>query len=205
MYVNSADGNIYIGDGKNAPIKLITETNIGDYETGGSSEDDKYPYYPKKSELTLGNTITWARHEWIVCHVTNTEAYLALNGTYSSGRVHYQYMEFEDFDATINVEEKKCLKVYEHGYSLFDKVTSVTFVASETQLEGSFAWFTSDAHRSIGAEYWSSTYRRNSDDQNRIKDAVYVTSSGSIRTAYNCENDYKPIRPFVCVDLTLYV
>ena len=205
MYVNTSDNSFYIGNSENAPVKLITELNIGDYETGGSSEDDKYPYYPKKSELTLGNTITWARHEWIVCHVTDTEAYLALNGTYSSGRVHYQHHEFENFDATINAEEKKCLKVYEHRYSLFDKVTSVTFVASETQLEGSFAWFTSDAHRSIGAEYWSSTYRRNSDDQNRIKDAVYVTSSGSIRTAYNCENDYKPIRPFVCVDLTLYV
>lgn len=204
MYVNSADGSIYIGDGENAPIKLITETNIGDYETGGSSEDDKYPYYPKKSELTLGNTITWARHEWIVCHVTDTEAYLALNGTYGSSTVHYQHHEFENFDATINVEEKKCLKVYEHG-SLFDKVTSVTFVARESQLKGEFAWFTSDAHRSIGAEYWSSTYQKDSDDPNVIRYGIYVTSSGSVGRANYCENVYKSIRPFVCVDLTLYV
>ena len=178
--------------------------NIGDYETGGSSEDDKYPYYPKKSELTLGNTITWARHEWIVCHVTDTEAYLALNGTYGNSTVDYQHHRFEAFDATLNVEEKKCLKVYEHG-SLFDKVTSTTFVASDTQLKGGFAWFTSNAHRSIGKEYWSSTYRKDSDDPNRIKDAEYVTSSGSVSRAYNCENEYKDIRPFVCVDLTLYV
>lgn len=200
MYVNSADGSIYIGDGENAPIKLITETNIGDYETGGSSEDDKYPYYPKKSELTLGNTIAWARGEWTVCHVTDTEAYLALNEVRS--RVFFSSVKdgFEAFDATLNVEEKKCLKTYTSG-SIFDRVTSVTFLPTEAQMTGGFAWFTSDNHRAIGANYITSDY---DEDEYGFKDGRYVTSSGSMATTYN-EYDVNTFRPIVFVDLTLYV
>lgn len=203
MYVNSADGNIYIGNGENAPIKLITETNIGDYETGGgSSEDDKYPYYPKKSELTLGNTTTWARGEWTVCHVTATEAYLALNEV--RGRVYFTSVKtaFQEFDATLNVEEKKCLKTFTSG-DIFDRVTSTTFLPTVAQMTGGFAWFTSNEHRAIGANYITSEYEE-SEDGYDFKNGRYVNSSGSLATTYS-EYDVNTFRPIVCVDLTLYV
>lgn len=202
MYVNSADGSIYIGDGENAPIKLITETNIGDYETGGSSEDDKYPYYPKKSELTLGNTIAWARGEWTVCHVTDTEAYLALNEV--RGGVYFTSVKtaFQEFDTTLNVEEKKCLKTFTSG-DIFDRVTSTTFLPTVAQMTGGFAWFTSNEHRAIGANYITSEYKE-SEDGYDFKNGRYVNSSGALATTYS-NYDVNTFRPIVCVDLTLYV
>lgn len=202
MYVNSKTNDFYIGDSKNSPVKLITELNIGDYETGGSSEDDKYPYYPKKSELTLGNTITWARGEWTVCHVTGTEAYIALNEV--RGRIYFSSVKdaFQEFDATLNVEEKKCLKTFTSSGGIFDQVTSVTFLPTRAQMTGGFAWFTSNDHRAIGANYITADYKE--DETWRFENGTYVTSNGSLATTRD-EYEVTTFRPIVCVDLTLYV
>lgn len=194
MYVNSADGNIYIGDGENAPIKLITETNIGDYETGGGDEPSTNPNWPALKDLTLGNIINWADHEWIVCDVIAKEACLALNGASGKSTWYNLRSACTNFANKLTSEQKACLK------SVTTPATSgVVFVATFDQADGGFAYFTSSSRRNIGVEWWLSSEVGSSGSSR----GSYIQSDGSLSDGTDKSSSLS-FRPFVCIDLTKY-
>ena len=92
---------IYIGNHENAPIKLITEVNIGDYETGGGSKpgggtepgedlpgtgtrperpNAQLPHY---RDMVVGNTINWFNKDYLIVDMSDEVAVLvnSLGGT----------------------------------------------------------------------------------------------------------------------------
>ena len=194
VYVNSADGNIYIGNGKNAPIKLITETNIGDYETGGGDEPSANPEWPALKDLTIGNIINWADNEWIVCDVIAKEACLALNGAAGKSTWYNLRSACTNFANKLTSEQKACLK------SVTTPATSgVVFVATFDQADGGFAYFTSSSRRNIGVEWWLSSEVGSSGSSH----GSYIQSDGSLSDGTDKSSSLS-FRPSVCIDLTLY-
>ena len=195
VFVNSADGNIYIGNGENAPVKLITELNIGDYETGGGGDEPSTnPNWPALEDLTLGNTINWAGHEWIVCDVIAKEACLALNGSAGKSTWYNLRSACTNFANKLTTEQKACLK------SVTTPATSgVVFVATFDQADGGFAYFTSDSRRNIGVEWWLSSEVGSSGSSH----GSYIQEDGSLSDDTN-KSSSLAFRPFVCIDLTKY-
>lgn len=172
--------------------------------SGGGSEPEEpvtNPDWPNKSDLTLGNTITWAGQEWIVSHVTSREAYLTLKGI--SGSSYWDDLQdacykFEYHMTMAQKTSLACLKNVNSG-NTYGKV----FVAGYDQMNGGFSYFNSDSRRKvegmyIGERYWTSTSWDSSD-------AYGVDHDGniSISTHYDKSNSLR-FRPSVCVNLTLY-
>lgn len=203
MYVNSADGSIYIGDGENAPIKLITELNIGDYETGGGDEPSTNPEWPALKDLIVGNNITWANQEWIVAHVTKTEVYLTLKGltggTPPFGGLKWTALQSSctNFANNFTEAQKACLKSVRAG-----NTTGIVFVATRDQMSGDFSYFNSDSRRRVEGvlnnSYWTST-------DYASYGAWLVSGDGSVNSLDDRNTSSLGFRPSVCIDLTLYV
>ena len=125
VYVNNSDGMIYIGNHENAPIKLITEVNIGDYETGGGSEpgggtepgedlpgtgtrperpNAQLPHY---RDMVVGNTINWFNKDYLIVDMSDEVAVLAgmwviPNAGSNSGLFGW----YEDIDAQLTLEQE---------------------------------------------------------------------------------------------------
>lgn len=176
-------------------MKLITELNIGDYETGGSAHD-----WPNKTDLTLGNTIVWAGNRWIVAHVTNTEAYLVLEsvtghkGTFLGGTFNGTGVQDKctEFLTKFTQEQTSVLKSV-----VADRTAGLVFCPTRAQYSGGFYWFTSNDRRKVGTMYWTSTY----DDS-----SWSVDENGNIQehSMGNATSTIADFRPAVCVDLTMY-
>lgn len=193
LYVNTSDSSFYTGSGENLPVKLITELNIGDYETGGGDEPSTNPEWPALEDLTLGNNISWAGQEWIVSHVTNAEAYLTLNGLSS----RYAWYSLQDactnFASQLTEAQKECLKSVSAG-----NTEGKVFVATRAQMEGGFSYFTSNSRRNVGSEYFTSS------EYNAVY-AFGVNSEGSIYyDEVYTRSQPRGFRPSVCIDLTKY-
>ena len=193
MYVNSTDNSIYIGSSTDAPLKIVTELNIESYVkeyagSGGLGE----PELPDKDSLTLGNNITWADQQWIVSHVTSTEAYLTLKGLFGECSWNNLQSACMNFAQSLTEAQKACLRSV-----TADSTSGKVFVATYDQMNGRFSYFNSDSRRRVSDVYWTSTEY----DSSR---AWFVGSSGSF-DYYNGTKPY-PIgfRPSVCIDLTLY-
>ena len=197
VFVNSADGNIYIGNGENAPVKLITELNIGDYETGGGGDEPSTnPNWPALKDLTLGNTINWANQEWVVSHVTSTEVYLTLKGLLGNSTWFNLQSACTNFANKFTEAQKGCLKSV-----TADDTSGIVFVATRAQMDGGFSYFTINSRRRLGNEYWTST-------ENNSAFPWYVDSDGTITHGTGLDYVDKSrslgFRPSVCIDLTLY-
>lgn len=173
--------------------------------SGGGSEPEEpvtNPNWPNKSDLTLGNVISWAGQEWIVSHVTSREAYLTLKGTSSSSLWDDLQDKCDKFEYRMTMAQNTslaCLKTVDSG-NTFGKV----FVASYNQMSGGFSYFNSNSRRKVagafgmGERYWTSTSWDSSE-------AYGVDSDGNISpgTHYDKSNPID-FRPSVCVNLTLY-
>ena len=149
------------------------------------------PELPDKGSLTLGNTVTFADKQWIVSHVTNTEAYLTLSGLSGNSTWYNLPSACTNFENTLNDAQKACLKNVTAG-----NTSGKVFVATKAQMDGGFGYFNSDSKRRTGSIYWTST-------ENGSTYAWYVTSGGSFDSDYNKSNS-GGFRPSVCIDLTLY-
>ena len=160
---------------------------------GGSEEPEEpvtNPEWPDKSQLTLGNTITWAGEQWIISHVTNTEVYLTLKGVSGQSDWYNLQNACTSFANKFTEAQKACLKNVTAG-----NTSGKVFVATMDQMNSSFSYFNSDTRRSVGSVYWTST-------KNASFGAWYVHSDGGI--GYNYETLSFGFRPSVCIDLTLY-
>lgn len=178
---------------------MVTELNIEsyvkEYAGSGSEEPVTNPEWPDKSQLTLGNTVTFADKEWIVSHVTGTEAYLTLKSLSGNSTWYTLQSTCTSWNnSNLNDDQRACLKSVTAG-----NTSGKVFVATYDQMEGGFAYFNSANKRRVGSKYWTST-------KNSPGDAWFVDSDGSLYYS-NLDNitDSNGFRPSVCVDLTLYV
>ena len=218
IYVNSADNSFYIGNSENAPVKLITELNIGDYETGGSAHD-----WPSKADLTLGNTVVWAGENWLVCHTTETEAYLILTYAYAQCTFSSLQSQCNSFrDSKFTQDQLAVLKAItppDRGASgngstqsdMYSTTSGKVFVPSRPQFNGrysdGFSYFTGNSQRSINAEYWTCSEDPADYDHQRTPYYISIATNGSFRdSAWSTSESYRQLgfRPAICVDLTLY-
>ena len=172
--------------------------------SGGSEEPDEpvtNPNWPDKSQLTLGNTISWAGHDWIVSHIVVTdqdvsnvkavEAYLTLSDLL--GRYTWNYLQdacTTFANSSLTEAQRGCLKSVTAG-----NTSGKVFVATYGQMDGGFSYFNSNSRRRLRSIYWTSS------ECDEV-DAWRVDSFGSCN--YTDKSTSYGFRPSVCVDLTLY-
>ena len=152
------------------------------------------PELPDKGSLTLGNTVTFADKQWIVSHVTNTEAYLTLSDLL--GRYTWNYLQnacTTFANSSLTEAQRGCLKSITAG-----NTSGKVFVATYDQMDGGFSYFNSDSKRRTGSVYWTST-------EADSVDAWYVRSDGRLSSnSFDDKSTSYGFRPSVCIDLTLY-
>ena len=174
------------------PSVCIDLTLYDSGDGGGSDKPVTNPNWPNKSDLTLGNVISWAGHDWIVSHVTSTEAYLTLKGL--SGESSWDNLQraCSAYANKFTEAQKACLKSVTAG-----NTNGIVFVATYEQMNGGFRYFNSNSRRTANNWYWTSTMS----DSGR---AWYVDSDGSLYYGFYWDSDSGGFRPSVCIDLTLY-
>ena len=182
------DDYLIVLDASEQTCKKILVSDLVNYVGGGSN-----PNWPNKSDLTLGNTITWAGEQWIVSHVTSTEAYLTLK--YLDGNCSFTYLQYAAStwsNEHFTDEQLQCLK-----WVLAGTTNGKVFVATKDQMDGGFSYFNSNSRRSLSNVYWTST--------KYTSDRVwYVGADGSLGNNYVNASGSSGFRPSVCIDLTLY-
>ena len=183
------DDYLIVLDVSEQTCKKISVPDLVNFVGGGSN-----PNWPNKSDLTLGNTITWAGEQWIVSHVTSTEVYLTLKGLSGSSDWYSLPSACTSFASKFTEAQKACLKSVRAG-----NTHGIVFVATSDQMEGGFSYFNSIDRRYLNEDYWTST------DSGIY--AWYVNSYGNINSdhyGYSNKSDSHGFRPSVCIDLTLY-
>ena len=175
-------------------MKLITELNIGDYETGGGGGDEPptNPEWPALKDLILGNNITWADKQWIVSHVEITEAYLTLKGLSGNSSWTNLQSACTNFANSFSEAQKECLKSIRAG-----NTSGIVFVATKDHMNGDFSYFNNNSRRNLNEEYWTST-------SNGMDDAWVVFSDGRLVGSLFDTSGSLGFRPSVCIDLTKY-
>ena len=161
------------------------------YKNGFSGTGSKPP---AKEDLVVGNIVVMSNFEWIVAHVTDTEAYLTLNGldnTSKSNWINLQNTCTTWSNKNIAENLKASMKVITAG-----STNGYVFVATRDQMNGGFSYFNSNSRRSLGSEYWTST-------ENPGVGAWHVDADGSLDGRVTQINSYR-FRPSVCIDLTKY-
>lgn len=151
------------------------------------------PELPDKDSLTLGNTVTFAGKQWIVSHVTSTEAYLTLKGL--SGNSTWYKLQDACTNFIMNQltdAQKNCIKSVTAG-----NTSGKVFVATRDQMDGGFSYFNNDGPRSVGSSYWTSS-------EVTTSIAWLVESTGHISDIDYIKSYSYGFRPSVCIDLTLY-
>lgn len=192
-YVNE-NGDIvqYTGENANSTRPhCCIDMSLYDSQEGGGSE--LKPELPDKSSLTVGNTITWASKQWIVSHVTSTEAYLTLKGLSGNSSRKDLQSACTKFANQLTEEQKACLKSV-----TADNTSGIVFVATKDQMNGGFRYFNSDSRRALNEEYWTSTGSKSSGGI-----AYCVLSNGEVFSdSYSLSYPPFGFRPSVCIDLT---
>ena len=179
--------------------ELNVESYVKEYAGSGSEEPDTNPNWPDKSQLILGNTVTFAARKWIVSHVTETEAYLTLNDL--SGESTWDSLQdtCTNFENQLTEEQKERLKTITAG-----NTSGKVFVATKDQMDGGFSYFHNNDRRSVGSNYWTSSEAGSLSENS----AQYVKADGSIPlivTGLDALKSYSyGFRPSVCIDLTKY-
>ena len=181
------------GEGASSRPHCCIDMSLYDSQEGGGSELN--PELPDKDSLTLGNTISWANQQWIVSHVTSTEAYLTLKGLSGNSSRKDLQSACTSFANKFTEAQKACLKSV-----TADNTSGIVFVATKDQMNGGFRYFNSDSRRALNEEYWTSTGSKSSGDI-----AYCVLSNGEVFSdSYSLSYPPFGFRPSVCVDLTLY-
>ena len=163
------------------------------YRNGFSGTGSKPP---AKEDLVVGNIVTLSNFEWIVAHVTETEAYLTLNGTNGTSTWNNLQNTCTTWSSE-NIAEnlKASMKVITAG-----NTNGYVFVATRDQMNGGFSYFNSNSRRMLRNDYWTSSKV----DSNY---AWYVDTDGSFSSSGSVVENMSHshgFRPSVCIDLTLY-
>lgn len=223
---------IYIGNHENAPIKLITEVNIGDYETGGGSEpgggtepgedlpgtgtrpERPNSLLPHYRDIVVGNTITFADHEWVISHLTDAECYLT-STTLEKGVATFNNAKYNNWAYTnIGADEQKLLKAMKYSDDEFE-AERLSIIASKEQMEGGFSYFNSDDRRKIPDSdnycYWTSSVDEEGSSYSGKHAWAVVTGNGTIesivydpRAGSGIEDPEWGVRPTICIDMKNY-
>lgn len=221
---------IYIGNHENSPIKLITEINIGDYETGGSGGNPgggtdpgedlpgtgtrperpnaQLPHY---RDMVVGNTINWFNKDYLIVDMSDEVAVLAGMWTIPNVGSNSGIMGwYEDIDAQLTSEQKALLWEVNTGTGEpWVGSTRYGFTCSYEQANGGYAWFNSNDHRILNNKpYWTSTRHPNiQGDSYLYYYAVYTDGSIGPSLLY----DYREavsypsnLRPFICLNIKNY-
>lgn len=178
-------------------VKKISLEELQKYSggSGGSEEPEEpvtNPNWPDKSQLTLRNNINWAGYDWIVSHVTSTEAYLTLKGLSGSSNWYNLQDKCTNFANTLNEAQKECLKRVTAG-----NTSGKVIVATKDQMDGGFRYFGHYSVNTVGEWYWTST-------DNDTGDGAWAVNSDGNLSIYSTRTSALGFRPSVCVDLTLY-
>lgn len=150
---------------------------------------------PDRSQLTLGNTITWAGKQWIVVsNPTSTVCYLTLASIDGSSTFDNLNSNCSNW-ANTNLTEKQraVLRSISAG-----NTSGKVFVATKDQMNGSFAYFNSANRRKSTSAYWTSTI----ETMIFYGEPQYVDSNGNV-TKGN-KSDTLGFRPSVAIDMSLY-
>ena len=200
-YVDT-NGNIVQATGERASGRPHCCIDMSQYDSQEEPEEPVKPEHdwPDQSQLTLGNNITWADQQWIVSHVTSTEAYLTLKGLSGTSSWNNLQNTCTTFANSLTEAQKTCLKSV-----TADNTSGKVFVATKDQMDGGFRYFNSDDRRTlstdhVNTDYWTST---NSKFSSSI---IYVVlSNGELFSdSYGGTYPLLGFRPSVCIDLTLY-
>lgn len=163
------------------------------YENGPAEN----PYnLPPLGQITLGNTITWANHEWIVAS-TPTES------------ICYLTLAKLDGVSTWNELNNTCTAWSSANFTEVQlaSLTSVTagntsgkvFVATSEQMNGGFSYFNSNDRRKMDQSYWTST-----DYGIIVKRPEYVDATGVIAHDDNDATGSMGFRPSIALNMWLY-
>ena len=192
-YVNTS-GDIVQSTGERANTTrphCCIDMSLYDSQEGGGSELN--PELPDKDSLTVGNNISWADQQWIVSHVTSTEAYLTLKSLFRVSTWYNLQDSCNSFGNSFNEDQKACLKSVTAG-----NTSGKVFVATRDQMDGGFDYFNTNIRRALNEIYWTST---TTDDSYWV---WYVDVDGSFISRHGYESRSYGFRPSVCIDLTLY-
>ena len=146
------------------------------------------------SNLTLGNVVGLAGINWIVSHVTSTEAYLtaqSLQGNSTWNNLQNACTSFDSAHLTADI--KAILKQVTAG-----NTNGYVFVATRDQMNGGFDYFDDNGARECNnSQYWTST-------QYDGDYAWCVGSDGSVDGYFNypSKDNSNGFRPSICIDLT---
>ena len=163
------------------------------YENGPA----EIPYdLPPLGQIALGNTITWANHEWIVVS-TPTES------------ICYLTLAELDGVSTWNELNNTCTTWSSANFTetQLASLTSVTagntsgkvFVATVEQMNGGFSYFNSNDRRKMDQSYWTST-----DYGIIVKRPEYIDATGAIAHDDNDATGSMGFRPSIALNMWLY-
>ena len=181
---------------KKISLKELLNLSGGGSEPEEPEEPVTNPNWPNKSDLTLGNVISWAGHDWIVSHKTANACYLTLEGLPEGWSGYSNWNGLQDtcttFANSLNEAQKACLKSVRAG-----NTSGKVFVATKDQMDGGFSYFGHYSRNSLGEWYWTST-------DNPTGDGAWAVDSDGNLSIYSTVTSALGFRPSVCVNLTLY-
>lgn len=152
---------------------------------------------PDKSQLTLGNTITWAGKQWIVVsNPSSTVCYLtlaSLDGTSTYNDLNTTCSSWAS--ANLNTKQLAALRSTTAGVT-----SGKVFVATADQMNGGFTYFNSANRRKSTRDYWTST----STQMIFYEEQQYVDTNGNVTTNRNSASTSRGFRPSVAIDMSLY-
>lgn len=152
---------------------------------------------PDRSQLTLGNTITWADKQWIVVsNPSSTVCYLtlaSLDGTSTYNDLNTMCSNWAS--TNLNTKQLAALRSTTAGVT-----SGKVFVATADQMNGGFAYFNSADRRRSTSEYWTSTSTR----MIFYEEQQYVDANGNVTTSGSSADHSRGFRPSVAIDMSLY-
>lgn len=163
------------------------------YENGPAEN----PYdLPPLGQITLGNTITWANHEWIVASTpTESVCYLTLaelDGVSTWNELNNTCTTWSSTNFTET--QLASLKSVTAG-----NTSGKVFVATADQMNGGFSYFNSNARRKMDQSYWTS-----SDYGIVVKRPQYVDATGAIAHDNNDATGSMGFRPSIALNMWMY-
>ena len=170
---------------------------------------------PHYRDIKVGNTITFADHEWIISHLTDAECYLT-STTLEKGAATFNNAKYNNWAYTnIGADEQKLLKKLKYSDDEY-QMEYLSIIASKEQMEGGFSYFNSDDRRKILDTghycYWTSSVDPDNVQSYSGKYAwAVVTGNGKIesiryeaRPGSGIEDSQQGVRPTICIDMKNY-
>ena len=171
---------------------------------------------PHYRDIAVGNTITFADHEWVISHLTDVECYLT-STTLEKGVKTFNEAKNNNWAYTnIGADEQKLLKALKYSDDEYE-IERLSIIASKKQMEGGFSYFNSDDRRKIPDvasnqyNYWTSSVDEEGSSyggknawavnpyNGKIESILYDPKAGSGIETPECG-----VRPTICIDMKNY-